>query len=197
MKKLVILILLMETLFGVTRYVTVGKHQFKIVQKSYNIYDSKGTYVAFFNSKDEPVVRLTLADVTGDCSNKSLEDGAYEFSEDTLTLYTLWNRRGKAYLAPYGVMIQKYKLLENGQFKRLSAFIYQEEYAKDYDEESGMQYLYREPKTVAEKEKLEEYIKNIEQKYNATFVQKSEAKAVFKKVKEALTRKVKNRWRRK
>ncbi len=200
MKKfLMVTLLSVELLFGVTKYVQIGEHKFKIVQESYNIYDSKGTYIRFYSSKSDenskPLLRLTLADVTGNCTSKSLEDGAYEIDGNRLILYTSWSRRGNAYLAPYGVMIQEYKVEKNGKLKKISAQIYQEIVAKGYDTDSGMKYLFDKPTTSSQKEKFSEYITTIEKSYNATFVFGEEAKTLRKKVTEALIRKVKKSWR--
>ena len=190
--------LLSYALFGASKHLVINKHEFVIVTESYNIYDSKGTFMKFYdaNSSDEALFRLTLGDATGNCSERSLEDGSYEIKGDMITLYTLWHRRGNAYLAPYGAKIQKFKVGSNGKLKMISSQIYLEETKRNYDIESGMQYLFHAPKRKEEQEKLMEYVKGIEKKYEATFMFGEEGKMLIFTVKEAMRRKFKKTWKR-
>ena len=201
MKKIVILVLAIGQLFaGSVESLTINKQEFSLERDSYDIYDSKGSFVKFYRvEKDKsltPVLRLTLKDVTGDCASKSLEDGAYEVEGKTLTLYTLWNRRGKAYFDPYGAKIQKYKVMKDGALEEVSSYIYVEETRKKHDDGTGMEYLFHLPKNKAEQEKLNAYVKEVEEKYKGTFVFAAESKKLIKSVKEALKRKTKAAWKR-
>lgn len=191
-------ILLSQSLFGSSKHLVINKHEFVIVTESYDIYDSKGTFMKFYdaNNSKEALFRLTLGDATGNCSERSLEDGSYEVEGDTITLYSLWNRRGKAYLSPYGARIQQFKVLANGKLKAMGGQVYVEESKRNYDKESGMQYLFYAPKNKEEKEELAQYVKDVELKYKATFVFKEEAKTLILKVKEAMNRKLKKTWKR-
>jgi len=187
-----------HSLFGVTDEITINNHHFIVKTKSYDIYDSKGTFMKLYdaNSSDKALFRLTLGDATGNCSQRSFEDGSYEIEGDTITLYTKWSRRGKAYLAPLGAKIQKLKVLSNGTLKSISSYVYVEETKRNYDKESGMQYLFHAPKNKEEQEKLSEYIRRMEREYNATFVAGKEAKQLMDEVKNAMKRKLKKTWKR-
>ena len=191
-------ILLSQSLFGSSKHLVINKHEFVIVTESYDIYDSKGTFMKLYDAKNsnEALFRLTLGDATGNCSERSLEDGSYEIEGDTITLYSLWNRRGKAYLSPYGAKIQKFKVLANGKLKIMSSQIYVEETKRNYDKESGMQYLFHAPTNKEEKEKLAQYVKSVEKKYKATFLFGQKGKNLMLQVKNAMKRKLKKTWKR-
>jgi len=194
----IVSILLSQSLFGGSQNLLINKHKFVIVTESYDIYDSKGTFMKFYDAKNsnEALFRLTLGDATGGCAARSLEDGSYEIEGDTITLYSLWNRKGKAYLSPYGAKIQKFKVLSNGRLKTISSQVYVEETKRNYDEESGMQYLFHAPTNKEEKEKLDDYVKGVERKYKATFLFGEKGKNLMLQVKEAMKRKLKKTWKR-
>jgi len=194
----IVSILLSQSLFGSSKHLVINKHEFVIVTESYDIYDSKGTFMKLYDAKNsnEALFRLTLGDATGNCSERSLEDGSYEIEGDTITLYSLWNRRGKAYLSPFGAKIQKFKVLANGKLKIMSSQIYVEETKRNYDKESGMQYLFHAPTNKEEKEKLAQYVKSVEKKYKATFLFGQKGKNLMLQVKNAMKRKLKKTWKR-
>jgi hypothetical protein len=200
MKQLFILALAFSQLFSSsTEEVVINKQTFSVVKESYSIYDSKGQYVKFYRVEKEKeptsVLRLTLNDATGNCASKSLEDGAYEIDGDSITFYTLWNRRGKAYFEPYGAKIIRYKVLDNGTLKEVSSQIYIEATRKKYDDGSGMEFLFHAPKTQEEKALLTEYVSSMEDQYKGKFLFGKEHKALIKSVKEALKRKTKQMWK--
>ena len=196
MKKiLLILSVLSQYIYASLSDVTINNHQFSIMTKSYDLEDTKGTYIKFY--KDEKMLfRFTLKDSTGACSSKSLIDGHYEIDGNKITLYSFWNRRGKAYLAPYGVRAQVYDVLSSGQLKLHSARVYIESSKYKLDKDSGMRYLFISPKNEIEKRELKEYISTIEEAYNAKFVFGKEKELLFKEVKKALQRKMKSTWKR-
>jgi len=201
MKKILILVMfvvsqLLSTSF---EYLTINKQKFALEKRSYDIYDSKGSYVKFYSvQKDNkllPVLRLTLNDITGGCSSKTIENGAYEIEGEIITLYTLWNRRGRAYFSPYGAKIQKFRVTSEGRLKEISSYIYVEETQRGYDDDSGMEYLFTRPKTEEEQEKLNAYIEEEEQRYKGKFLFGESSKELIKEVKEALKRKTKAGWK--
>ena len=200
MKKTLILVLALGQLFaGSVESLTINKQTFSLEKGSYDIYDSKGRFVKFYRvEKDKkiPILRLALNDATGNCASRSLQDGAYEIEENIITLYTLWNRRGKAYLEPYGAKVQKYEVTSDGTLKEVSSYLYVEETRKKHDDGNGMEYLFHAPKNKAEQEKLDGYVKEVEEKYKGTFVFGGESKKLIQSVKEALKRKTKASWKR-
>ena len=181
--------------------VTIGKFDFVIIKKSYDIYDSKGELMQLYREERNKnllfSLRLTLKDSTGDCSSKGLQDGAYVIDNNTITLYSSWHRRGKAYLEPYGARIQRYEVQSNGKLKQVFSTVYIESARKRRAIDDGMQYLFIAPKNDEEKKKLKAYITEIERVYKAKFVYGEEKIKLFKEVRKALKTKMKKLWRRK
>ena len=179
-------------------HITLGNQDFMFTTESYDIYDSKGKVLRVYKEERNNdltfMFSLILKDRTGPCSDKSLEDGYYEINGTTITLYSAWNRRGKAYDSPYGVRIQVYTLDEKHNLTRKSSQLYIETQRKNYDKDSGMKYLFIAPKTKTEKLKLKAYITYVERNYKGSFVFNGEAENIIKKVEEALIKKVKKRW---
>jgi hypothetical protein len=85
-------------------------------------------------------------------------------------------------------------MLENHTIARKSSSIYIESARKNHNDESGMKYLFTPAQTDQEKEELQAYVKDIEQKYKGTFVFENEAKDLIAEVKKALKRKMKSTW---
>jgi len=127
MKKIwVLLFALVQTLMAAElKHITIGNQDFSITTETYDIYDSKGEVLRLYreerNNNLTFVFSLILKDRTGPCSEKSVEDGYYEINGTTVTLYSHWDRRGKAYDAPYGARIQVYELKDNYDLVRTSS----------------------------------------------------------------------------
>ena len=202
MKIIFILLVFFIQLFSASlEHMTLNNYDFAIVKENYDIYDSKGEVLKLYKEEQNRnltfMLRFTLSDHTGGCAAKGMIEGSYEVSSDgNITFYTMWTRQGKAYLAPYGARIQTYKVSDDGKLELIEGRIYLEETKKNHDNESGMEYLFQAPRTEEEKEQLQQYIKGVEEKYNATFVSKEEYKALSKEVKKALKRKMKALWSR-
>jgi len=201
MKSLVYLFLLATNLLFSTelQHVNIGNQDFSITTESYHVYDSKGTVMRMYSEERNNdllfILKLTLKDSSGSCSDKSIQEGSYDINDTHITLYSSWDRRGKAYNAPRGSRIQVFKVQPDHSVKRLSSKIYMETERENYNDASGMKYLFQMPKTKKEKEELAFYIAAVERKYKATFVFGEEAKALKKEVTEALSKKLKNRWK--
>jgi len=201
MKQIFILILIIGQLFSVSmESLTINKQKFSLEKGSYDIYDSKGSYVKFYRVENNetliPVLRLTLNDATGSCASRSLEDGAYEIEGSTITFYTLWERTGQAYFEPFGAKIQKYNVNDEGLLEEVSSKLYVETSKKKHDDGNGMEYLFHEPQNEVEQEKLNAYVKEVEERYKGKFVFGDESRELIKNVKEALKRKMRSMWRR-
>ena len=196
MKHIFILVFAFSQLFSESiQPITINNQQFNIVKESYTIYDSKGEFIRFYKDKNETALfQLTLKDITGDCSSKSLEDGAYEIDEKGITLYSFWDRGGRAYLEPYGARVQRYEVEIDGTFKRVFSKLYIETTRKKYDPDSGMEYLFRKPTTLEEEKNLKKYVDEVERVYHGTFVFGEEATELLSMVKKALRKKVKMLW---
>lgn len=182
-------------------HVTIGNQDFTIVTETYDIYNSKGEVMKLYKEENDGkliyILGLTLKENTGTCSIIKIQQGAYEINGTDIMLYSLWDKRGRIDDAPYGARITHYKMLEDHSVVKKSSYIYIESASKDYKDESGMKYLFIPPKTDHEKEELQAYIEEVEQKYEGTFVFDNEAKYLIAEVKEALQRKVNRRWKRK
>ena len=196
MKQIFILVFAFSQLFSESiQPITISNQHFTLVTESYDVYDSKGEFIRFYKEKNETALfRLTLKDVTGDCSSKSLQDGAYEIDEKGITLYSFWDRVGRAYIDSYGARIQRYEVESDGRFKRVFSKLYIETARQKHDNDSGMKYLFTKPKTVEEEKKLQSYVDEVERVYKGTFVFGEEAKELLNTVQKALRKKVKLLW---
>ena len=198
-KTLLLLLLVAQTLIGAElKHMTIGNQDFSLTTETYDIYDSKGEVLRLYreerNNNLTFVFSLILKDRTGACSEKSVEDGYYEINGTTVTLYSHWDRRGKAYDAPYGARVQVYELKDNYDLVRTSSKLYIETQRPNYNENSGMKYLFNAPATEAEKASLKAYVSAVERNYKGTFVYGNEAKKLIKEVEDAMTRKMKAIW---
>ena len=180
--KLFLVLLFFNTLLfssGKFEHVTIGYQDFSITTESYDIYDSKGKVMRFYKEERNNdltfIFSLILEDSTGTCADKSMQSGYYEINGTNIMLYTFWDRKGKAYDSPYGSRIQYYKMLPNHSVVLKSSKIYIETVRRNYDEESGMKYLFTPPRTKSEIEAFEKYIKSVEREYKGVFVFGEEA----------------------
>jgi len=203
MKIVFILTFIFSSLFATSSVedITIGKFDFVIIKKSYDVYDSKGKLMQLYREKRNKnllfSLRLTLKDATGDCASKGLQEGAYVVDKKSITLYSHWHRRGKAYLEPYGARIQKYEVQPDGVLKQVYSAVYIESARKNHALDEGMKYLFETPKNDEEKKSLESYVKEIERVYKAKFVYGEAKDKLFKEVKRALKKKIKDVWRKK
>ena len=188
------------TLFAIDseQVVMINHHQFDLVQESYREYGDKGVEMKIYRHGDNreklPLLSFSLFYASGSCSGKSIEEGAYEINGSKIILYSRWERNGRAYDAPAGDRIQVYRVDDNGSIIYESGKLYIERYAKRYDPQSGMQYLFNAPKNKQEQEALRGYIKRVEDIFEGKFVQGKAANALHNEVEEALMRKHRELW---
>ena len=203
MKVLLFLCILSSTLFSSAKleHVTIGNQDFSIVTESYDIYDSKGEVMKFYkeerNNNLTFVLSLIMKDDTGSCSDKSMQRGSYEINGTNIILYSFWDRKGKAYESPYGGRIQRYEMLPNHSVVLKSSKVYIETARRNYDKESGMQYLFTPPETENQGEALQDYIRSVEKEYKGDFVFNDEGKELLEEVHEAFRRRMKAKWQEK
>ena len=201
MKLFLLILLTLTTLFATAKleHITIGNQDFSIVTESYDIYDSKGEVMKFYKEERNNdllfVLSLILKDSTGSCADNSMQTGSYEINGTDITLYSFWDRKGKAYDSPYGARIQYYVTLPDHTVVLKSSKVYIETARKSYDRESGMKYLFTPPKNTSEKEALQAYVKSVEREYKGTFVYGNEAKGLIEEVHEAFRRKMKAEWK--
>jgi hypothetical protein len=180
-------------------HVTLGNQDFSIITESYDIYDSKGEVMKLYKEERNNdltfVLSLILKDSTGTCADKSMQEGAYEINGTDITLYSFWDRKGKAYDSPYGARIQRYEMLPDHTVVLKSSKLYIETARRSYAAESGMKYLFTSPKTNSEVKALQAYVKSIEREYKGVFVYGDEAKELLEKVHEAFRRQMKAKWK--
>ena len=200
MKKisLVLLVFTYMLIGAELKHITIGNQDFSVITDTYNIYDSKGKVLRFYreelNNNLTFMFTLILKDRTGSCSDKSMEDGYYEINGTKVTLYSYWNRKGRAYNAPYGARVQIYELKDNYNLVRTSSKIYIESQRRNYTKDSGMKYLFKTPKTNMEKKSLKAYVSTVERNYKGVFVYGNEAKKLIKEVEDAMSRKMQAIW---
>ena len=180
-------------------HINMGNQDFSLTTESYDIYDSKGTVLRM--SSDERnndllfVLSLILRDASGTCAAKNVQEGSYEINGTRITLYSSWERKGRAYDTPTGARIQVFEVQADHSVKRISSKIYIEAHRENYTKGSGMEYLFKTPKTEEEKSQFSQYILRMERKYKGKFVFGKEAKQLKEEVSKALTRKLKSRWK--
>lgn len=200
MKKLLLLILIITSSLQSAQleHIKIVNQDFSIITETYDIYNSKGEVMKLYKEESDRkpryILGLILKDNTGTCSDFKIQQGAYEINAADIIFYSLWDRRGKVYDAPYGARITHYKMLEDHSIVKKSSYLYIESTSKNYNDESGMKYLFTPPQTDQEKEELQTYIKEVEQKYKGTFVFENEAKDLIVEVKKALKRKMQKIW---
>ena len=195
--KYFILLLLIHTYLD-AKDVQIGGRTYTIVEESYNEYNDKGIAMKLYKKTDNkdalPLFSFTVENQLGGCGERSMQEGSYEINGTMLTFYTHWARSGRAYDAPSGDRIQHYVMDNNGTMHFKEGILYIEQQAKNYDKESGQKYLYVKPTTQREKEKLQEYIQNIEHTFGGRFVFDDAAVKLHKKVENALMKKRQTRW---
>jgi len=178
--------------------IDIGSTHFKAVKETYREYGDKGTELKIYPKNGDrdklPILAFTLQYISGSCADKSIEEGAYEINGSKIMFYSRWERSGRAYDAPIGDRIQVYRVDDNGTIVYESGKLYIERYAKRYDSESGMQYLFNAPKNRQEQEALREYKKRVERIFKGKFVEGKAAKALHDEVEEALMRKHREIW---
>ena len=180
------------------KHISIGNQDFMLTIEEYDVYDSKGEVLRVYKEERNNDLRfmfsLILKDRTGTCADKSTEDGYYEINGSTVTLYSFWNRSGKAYDAPYGARKQIYTLNSHYDLERTSSKIYIEMQRENYDKSSAMKYLFSAPTNDDERKKLKMYVDAVERKYKGTFIYGKEAKNLIQEVKDAMTRKMESLW---
>jgi len=138
--------------------ITIDNRPFTVVKEHYNEYGVKGDYITLYRGAEEnrtsKLLNFVLSEVSGSCSDRSIEQGSYEVNGSTITLYTRWRRQGAVHDAPKGARVQVYQLLKNNTLKELSNRFYIETTTQGSDPESGMKYLFTPPKTKEEKKAL-------------------------------------------
>ena len=198
-KTLLFVSLFVTSLFATElKHISIGNQDFSLTTDTYDIYDSKGEVLRLYREERNYDLKfmfsLILKDRTGTCSDKSAEDGHYEINGTTITLYSHWDRRGKAYDAPYGARIQVYEMLPNHDVVRKSSKLYIETARQNYNENSGMKYLFKEAQNEEEEKALKSYVSSVERNFKGSFVFGAEAKSLMKDVEDAMTRKMKSLW---
>lgn len=193
------LLLFTQSIFAAKlQHISIGNQDFSLTTESYDIYDSKGEVLRLYreerNNNLTFIFSLILKDATGTCADKSMQTGSYEINGTHITLYSFWDRKGKAYDSPYGARIQRYEMLPNHTVVLKSSKVYIETARRNYDEESGMKYLFTPPETNSEREALQAYIRSVEKEYKGVFVYDDEAKELLEEVHESFRRRMKSQW---
>jgi len=178
--------------------INIEGKSFRIVHESYDDYGEKGIAMKLYKKGDsdnsKPRFSFTLENQSGGCGEQSRQEGTYELNGTQLTLYSHWDRSGRAYDTPKGDRIQHYKIDKNGSVSFLDGRLYIEAQSKNYDKQSAIQYLYEAPKNATEENALERYKKRVEEHFKGKFVHQKERKQLHQQVENALMQKRKTRW---
>ncbi|RUM71639.1 MAG: hypothetical protein DSZ09_02710 [Sulfurovum sp.] len=199
MKTFIVFLLIMITV-GATesKNISIEGKSYVIVHESYDAYGDKGIEMKLYakeqNRDTLPLFSFALENQSGGCGERSTVDGSYKINGTTLILYTHWDRSGRAYDTPKGDRIQHYTIAKDGTIHFVDGQIYLERYAKNYDKQSDMQFLFNPPRTLEEKKRLDTYKKQIETLFKAKFVNDSQKNILHDSVEKALTEKRKHRW---
>jgi len=188
----------MELYAGTFEVISIDNKPFSVSKQSYNEYGTKGDIVKFYKGQEENATKMLflfiLKERSGACSFRKREKGTYEINATNITFYTRWDYDRGVYDAPKGGRITIYKVLNNGSLEKVSSKIYVEIRHKDFEEESGVKYLFKEATTKKQKAIFNEYIKEMEERYKGTFVFKEEARELMQKVSEAFEWGRKSAW---
>ena len=199
MKYFVLFLLTLLGLFAEeTRELFIEGKPYLFVAERYNEYGDKGVTMKLYKKEKsfqtQPIFSFILENQSGDCSAKSTQESAYKINGSMLTLYTHWDRSGRAYDAPKGDRIQHYHMDNNGTVHFVDGQLCIEDKAKNYDKQSAIQYLYHTPKSPEEDKALTHYIKRIEKIFKGRFLSGDDAKALQLKVEKMLEEKKRTRW---
>ena len=183
--------------FSQSREVTISDQTFIITEKSYAYSADKGVTMTLYKKSGEmkqKIFSFVLENELGNCSDKGIQEGAYEIEGSKITFYSHWRREGGAYKSPVGERIMVYTVNEQGMFQHVSSKVYIERVDRHYAPNSGMQYLFKDPVTKKEKAALAAYISEVEQLFKGTFVYGDEVKELKEAVHQAIQRKHQKRW---
>lgn len=168
--KILLTILLSVSIWASSKSITIANQHFIIVKERYKLYDSKGVMMKLYNmdNQKEPILRLVLDDMTGDCKNKSITKGTYKIENNKLITYHLWDKVGDVEDTDIGFMIDIYEFRDKG-IKKINSKIY-----------------------MKNKNLSKDDIEKIEIRYHSTFVYDGQAKVVLDEVKSAIKKSIWN-----
>ena len=181
-----------------SKEITIHQKQFIFKEKAYDLYGDKGITLTIYKNEMKPkneIFSFIMENKSGPCSNKAVQEGVYEINGSKITFYSHWRRQGKAYTSPVGDRIQVYEVENNGTLKKISSRLYIERERRNYDEESGMKYLFTAPQTEEQRNALAHYIKKVEKIFEGEFVYEEEARELAGEVDAALRRKRMQQWK--
>ena len=197
MKQIILVLILITNLCLASTWerISIGGEDLLVLNEAYDLYDSKGVSARFYHEDEKEdlhhLLTLVLEDKTGGCLGKSIQKGTFKIKENKLILYHLWDRSPSQKDAPFGASIEVYEM-EKGVLKRLFNKIYIESHILKKDDKSGMKYLFTQPQTPAQEEKLKTYKKEIEKQYKGEFVPKE---PLLSQVQKALQPKKHSVWK--
>jgi len=165
--------------FAQSRSITIAEHTFVITERSYAYAADKGVTMTLYKESGETkqkIFSFVLENELGNCSDKGIQEGAYEIKGNKITFYSHWRREGKAYRSPVGDRIMVYEVTPEGLFQKVSSKLYIErEHSSDENETA--------------------YVLQTEQLFRGIFVYGDEVKELKADVHDAIERKHKDRWK--
>lgn len=183
------------SVFGQKEEIKINGILFSFKQISLDTLDSaKHKVVELYRDSDKLLSHVIFKE-EGDCSSFHIQVGSYKVVGNKIIFYTYWasTDRMPGAILPFGFRKQQYSVDSLGFLKLVESKIYIENYVaskhKNYMinngwKHKGLKYLNEPVKNKYEKRLLDDYTKNIENKFNAKFV--------FNKEKEDLEKEVRN-----
>ena len=171
--------------------------------RTVSIRNCKFTFKTVFKDNDsgDPIEQLalyrnerkllthTVSESVVDCNSESIELGAFDYTDSTITFYSYWATSGYV-IAPFGVRKQIYAVDKKGNLRLGQAALYIETSRRGWPENKGIKYLFVAPKNNHERAQLNDYIKAVERAYNGNFVSGAAKVLLFKEVKYRLKRQI-------
>ncbi len=170
-----IIILLHVSIFALAQdhIAVINNQNFNFVCKDIDDFGAYG--IELYRGKVK-ILSHTLSKTTRDCSSESYELGTYSVLGNKIIFYTYWataDRTGKE-IYPFGFRKQTYQVNNKGRLILISS----ELYIEDFDISPGhptsvdkqIALLAKAKKNASVRPQLQQYIDDMEQKYNALFV---------------------------
>ncbi len=151
---------------------------------------------------DNRLLTHTIFKEEGDCSSIHIQLGKYKITGSKIIFYSYWGSTDRMpnLILPFGFRKQIYSVDSAGVLKLIDSQIYMENYVKTKNKEfleengwkhKGLKYLNNTTKNEFEQRILDDYIKNIENEYNANFVLNEKKEELEKKVRNILKKEIK------
>lgn len=182
---------------GQTKEIEINGTLFSLKQVELDTLESAENKIVELYRNGEKLLTHTLFKEEGDCSSIHIQLGNYKLESNKIIFYSYWaaTDRMQGSILPFGFREQIYAVDSLGILKLNDANIYIENYVttenKQFLEKNGwkhkgLKFLNEQAKNEYEKTLLEDYIRSVENEYNAEFVLNEEKEMLENKVRDSL-----------